>query len=86
MFQPCLAGWLAEIKIPDRDAPPMRQHVSTMNVQGSIFRYCNMFFFFNDHVLTLWKRHELRTYLCSVLNVFGGAKVFQKMLNDEPAS
>ena len=63
----------------------MFQHVSTMNVQASIFRYCNMFFL-NDHVLTLWKRHELRTYLCSVLNVFGGAKVFQKMLNDEPAS
>ena len=80
-----LAGWL---KSKYRTVMP---HQCDNMFQPWMFRAlfsdtATCFFFFNDHVLTLWKRHELRTYLCSVLNVFGGAKVFQKMLNDEPAS
>ena len=53
---------------------------------GALFSDTVTCFLMTMCLLAMWKRHELRTYLCSVLNVFGGARVFQKMLHDEPAS
>ena len=53
---------------------------------GALFSDTVACFLMTMCLLTMWKRHELRTYLCSVLDVFGGARVFQKMLHDEPAS